>query len=185
MINKEVTPKINIKYVAVFAVAVLLSWVLHELAHWVAGEWLGYTIEMRLNSSGPVSGDYVQPWHYTAISAAGPLFTLCEALVIFVLMMQRRRVLLYPFLFICFFMRLFAAIISFINPNDEARISTAFGLGKFTLPAVVTLLLFLLVYKVSKTYGFRLKFNLVNVGLALLFSIMIIMADMYFKVRLM
>ena len=81
-------------------------------------------------------------------------------------------------------MRLFATIISFRNPNDEARISTAIGIGKFTLPIIMTCILFLLLYKISIKYRFDTKFNLANLGLIILFSSLIILTDMYFNVRL-
>jgi hypothetical protein len=177
-------PKIDIKYVAVFAIAVFLSWVLHELAHWIVGEYLGYKMGMTLNKSYPISGQLSKDLHYQIISAAGPIFTLCEALLVFLLMTQRKRILLYPFIFTCFYMRLFATIISFRHSNDEARISTAIGIGKFTLPIIMTGILFVLLFKVSKTYSFNTKFNLANLGLTILFSSLIILTDMYFKVRL-
>lgn len=34
--------KIEKKYIAIFASAVLLTWIFHELAHLIAGEMLGY-----------------------------------------------------------------------------------------------------------------------------------------------
>lgn len=176
--------KIDKRYVAVFAMAVFLSWTLHELAHWTVGEYLGYKMAITLNKSYLLSGQYSKDLHYQIISAAGPIFTLCEALFVFILMIQRKRILLYPFIFTCFYMRLFATIISFRHPNDEARISTAIGIGKFTLPLIVTAILFALIYKVSKKYRFDIKFNLANLGLTILFSSLIILTDMYFKVRL-
>ena len=183
MINNFARPVIDKKYIAVFALALFSSWIFHELAHWAVGEYLGYKMAMTLNSGYPISGQYSKDIHYQIISAAGPIFTLCEAIFVFILMVRKRRVLLYPFLFTCFYMRLFAAIMSFRNPNDEARISTAMGIGKFTLPAIITLTLFALVYKISKTYKLDIKFNMVNLGLAILFSSIIILADMYFKIR--
>lgn len=184
MTTDNTKPVINAKYVLVFAVAVLLSWTLHELAHWVAGEYLEYDMGMTLNKTFPLGGQYTSERHYQLISAAGPVFTVCEAIFVFILLMQRRLLLLYPFLFTCFYMRLFAAIISFRNPNDEARISTALGIGKFTLPIIVTAVLFILLYKVTKQYRLSTKFILLNLGLTILFSTVIILSDMFFKVRL-
>lgn len=184
MSGNPIQPKIDRTYIAISGMAVLLTWLLHELSHWAAGEWLGYDMVMTLNSGYPVSRQYSQELHYQLISAAGPIFTLGEALLIFILMKKSRRVWLYPFLFTCFYMRLFATVISFRRPNDEARISTALGIGKFTLPILMTIALFLLLYNVSKSYGFKSKFNLINLGLVILFSSLIILADMYFKVRL-
>jgi hypothetical protein len=184
MTSKLSDPAITKKYIAVFALAVLLSWVLHELCHWMTGEYLGYNMAMTLNTSYPLEGKYVNDTHNQLISAAGPLFTLLEAILVFILMIQRKRILLYPFLFTCFYMRLLATIISFGNPNDEARISTAMGIGKFTLPIIVTGILFLLVYRISKRYALSTAFNLKNLGLVILFTSIIILTDMFLKVRL-
>jgi hypothetical protein len=174
---------ISRKYVSVLAIAVFVSWVLHELAHWAVGEYLGYEMGMALNSSFPLSMQYSHDSHYQIISAAGPIFTLLQALIIFALMLNKKVVLFYPFLFVCFYMRLFAFVISIRHANDEARISSALNIGKYTLPLLVTTFLFLLVYKISKLYKFNFKFNLANLGLTIFFSSIIILVDMYFKIR--
>ena len=182
--RNNVHPQIDKTYILVFVIAVFFSWIGHEFAHWITGEYLGYKMAMTLNSSYPVGGFYSSDLHYQIVSAAGPIFTLIEAVLIFVLMMNKKRVYLYPILFTCFYLRFLATILSFRKPNDEARISAAVGFGKFTLPLLMTGILFLLVLKISKTYKFNLKFNLTNLGLVILFSSIIILADMYFKVRL-
>ena len=184
MIDDSTKYDINKKYVSIFAIAVLFSWILHEFAHWAVGECLGYKMIMTLNSSYPANGNYSKNLHYQIISTGGPIITLCEAILIFILMTRRNIILLYPFLFTCFYMRLFATVISFRHPNDEARISCAMGIGKFTLPLFMSITLFALIYKVSHRYKIDTKFNLANLGLTLLFSSIIILTDMYFKVRL-
>lgn len=176
--------KITGKYILVFFIAVLLSWVFHELAHVAAGEALGYNMGMRLNSAFPTAGKFSEDIHYHLISAAGPLFTIIQAIVFFLLMYKKNKPGLYPFLFVCFYMRLLATGISFFNPNDEARISTAMGIGKFTLPVIVTVILFYMVYKISKQYRFTKKFNLANFLLTMLFTSIIILSDQFFKIRI-
>lgn len=180
---ESIRSKIDTKYVMVFGIAVFFSWIFHEFAHWAVGEYLGYKMRMTLNSSYPVYGEYSKDLHYQIISAAGPVFTLCEAILVFILMMRKKLLLLYPFIFSCFYMRLFATIISILNPNDEARISYAIGIGKFTLPLIMTGILFLLVHKISTVYKFDNKFNLANLGLVILFSSIIILTDMCFKIK--
>ncbi|MEI9809245.1 MAG: hypothetical protein WDO16_16040 [Bacteroidota bacterium] len=64
---------ISSKYVLVTCIAVVLSWVLHEFAHWVAGTLLGYEMGMTFNKAFPANG-YTTDWHYQVISAAGPGF---------------------------------------------------------------------------------------------------------------
>lgn len=176
--------KISFRYVAILLLAVCLSWFVHELSHYLTGVALGYRMTMTLNTASPLDGKYIYDWHYQLISAAGPLITIAEALIVFVLMKQAKRKFLYPFLFTCFYLRLLAALLSFINPNDEARISKAAGLGTFTLPLLVVALLFYLLYQTSKRYHFSKTFNAANLGLIILFSSVIILSDQYFRIRI-
>lgn len=184
LIMQPIKTKVRAKYIIITAFAVLSSWLLHEFAHYLTGEALGYKMAMSLNQGYPVDGHYNRDLHYQLISAAGPLVTLIEALLVSLLMQRRRTVLPYPFLFICFYMRLLAAGMSFINPNDEARISKTAGIGAATLSIFVVALLFCLIYKTSKQYGFSKKFNWVNLGLVILFSSIIILNDQAFTVRI-
>lgn len=173
--------KINIKYILITLIAVISSWLLHEFAHWIAGEMLGYQMSMTLNTTYPSSGKYLLQEHYVMISAAGPIVTIIEAIIIFMILKRKRQIILYPFLFTCFYMRFFATVISFKNPNDEARISSFLGLGKFTLPILVSIFLFYLIYIISKHFRLELKFNLLTFALILLFSSVLILANQFFK----
>ena len=102
MTSEHTNPKIDKSYVAVFIMAVFLSWTLHELAHWAVGEYLGYKMVMTLNRCYPINGQFSKDLHYQIISAAGPIFTLSEAFLVFILIIRRKRILFYPFIFICF-----------------------------------------------------------------------------------
>jgi hypothetical protein len=175
---------VNIKYILITVVAVAASWVLHELAHWTAGTLLGYEMGMTLNKAFPINGKYNSGLHYQLVSAAGPVFTLIEAFVVFFIMQQKKIAAVYPFLFTCFYMRLFAAVISIRNPNDEARISESLELGTFVLPVIVAAILFFLLYKTSARYKFSAGFNVINLVLIILFSSVIILTDQFFHIRL-
>ncbi|NOT50383.1 MAG: hypothetical protein HOP10_03795 [Chitinophagaceae bacterium] len=176
--------KISNKYVTITAIAVFSSWVLHEFSHWATGTALGYKMGMSLNKTFLANGSFNSSADYQLVSSAGPAFTILQALLIFLLMKKYRNYLLYPFLLTCFYMRLFATVISFRRYNDEARISDFFGIGAFTLPVIVSVLLFLLVFKTSKDYGFSLRFNLTTLVLVILFSTIIILTDQFLHVRL-
>lgn len=176
--------RVNGKYIFFSGIAVFVSWVLHEMAHWAAGKLLGYDMIMGLNKASVVNGGFKSDCHYQMMSAAGPIFTLIEAVIIFMLMGQRRIFYLYPFLFTCFYMRLFATVISLRNPNDEARISKSLGIGTFTLPLIVTAILFFLVYKTSNRYQFSMKLNLITLVLTIFFSSILIGADQLFHIRI-
>ncbi len=92
-------------YILLTALAVLFSWFINELAHYFTGVFLGYDMAITLNTAYPISGQYAKDWHYQAISAAGPIITIIEAVIVFVLMRNGRRAMLYPFLFTSFYMR--------------------------------------------------------------------------------
>ena len=176
--------KINFKYILLTAVAVFLSFELHELAHFFTGEYLGNKMAMTLNSGYPFNGFYLEKWQYTVVSAAGPLFTILQALIFYFLLKKINNYYLYPWLLIAFFMRFSAMVLSFRNPNDEARISTSLGLGKFTLPLLVSTFLFFLVFKINQKYSYTKRFNLISVLLIIFFYSAIILIDQYFHIRL-
>jgi hypothetical protein len=176
--------RITGKYILVTGLAVLFSWLLHEFAHWTTGNMLGYKMAMSLNKTTPLSGFFKSDKHYQLISAAGPAITLVQAFLVFFLMKKQKTTLLYPFLFSCFYMRLFATVISFRHLNDEARISNSLTVGTFTLPIIVTAALLFLVYKTSINNKFTFRFNLITLGLIIFFSSVIIMADQFLHIRL-
>ena len=176
-------PKISFTYIVITAVAVFASWELHELAHYLTGTYLGYRMGMSLNTGFPIQGHYNSDIDYQIISAAGPIFTLAEAMIVFSMMYRKNLPSLYPFLYTCFYMRLLAAVLSFIHPNDEARISRSIGLGLFTLPVISVAIFFFLLYKIAKQYGFTTKFNLITMVLIIAFSTAIIFSDQFFHIR--
>ena len=139
---------------------------------------------MTLNSGYPLNGFYLSDWHYTVVSAAGPLFTILQALVFYFILRKKDNYFLYPFLFTCFFLRFSAMVISLKNPNDEARISETLGIGTFTLPVMVSLLLYFLVHKTSRQYNYSNRFQGFTTLIVLLFYSTIILTDKYFHIRL-
>jgi hypothetical protein len=152
--------------------------------HFFSGELLGNKMAMTLNSAYPVNGFYLKEWHYAVVSAAGPLFTILQALIFYFLLKRYNNYYLYPCLLIAFFMRFTAMILSFRRSNDEARISTQLGWGMFTLPLIVSIFLFFLVFKISQKYNYTKRFNLLTVLLILFFYSAIILTDKYFHIRL-
>ncbi|OLY91102.1 hypothetical protein SAMN05444008_11843 [Cnuella takakiae] len=176
--------RINPAYLLITVVVVVASWLLHEGAHYLAGIALGYPMAMTLNTAYPVSGSYNSSAHEQWISAAGPLFTLLSAILVFVLMGKGRRPLLYPVLFTAFYMRLLAGIISLFNPNDEARISSWLGLGRFTLPLLVVAILGWLLYKRASEQGVSRRVNWVTLLVVMVVASAIVLSDQFFRLRL-
>lgn len=172
-------------YILAAAGAVFITWLLHEFAHWAVSEWwFGYETVLTLNSAYPVAGKHEEAWHSIVISAAGPLITLGQAVVVFGLLKQKWNKVLYLFLFIPFYMRLLAGLMNVINLNDEGRISSYLNLGTFTMPLIISAGLFLMVYRISKKYKLDWKFQTITIGFVMLASSVLILADQFFGIRI-
>ncbi|MBW1295971.1 hypothetical protein [Aquimarina litoralis] len=170
---------INIKYILITAVAVVSSFFFHEFAHFITGKLLGYEMGMTLNSAFLLEGEYQYGWHQQLVSAAGPIFTITQAFIIFYIIRKTDNKYWYPFLFFAFYSRVLAMIISIFNPNDEARISAWLGLGYWILPLLVGFTLFTLLLKTSKEQKYNLKFNLINYFLSSVFIAGVVFSDQY------
>lgn len=160
----------NLKYIAYSLIAVVLTFLIHEFAHWTMGELLGYEMIMTLNKAYPVNLSYSEDWHYTLISAVGPLTTLLQAFVVYIIIRRTSRSYIYPLLFSCFYVELLSGIMNFRNANDLGRISRTFNLGFFTIPLFFIAIHFLMVYTTSIREKYTTKFNLVTLLWTLLFS---------------
>ncbi len=172
--------QLTAKYILISGIAVLLSFVFHELAHWVAGELLGYKMGMTFNTTTFPHNMIIPDRHEVIVSAAGPLFTILQGSVFYWLLRKYNNDDLYPFLFTAFYIRLLAGAMNFINLNDEGRISKILGIGTYTLSVIVCTILFLLLYKISKGNKYSFKFQLANVLLTICFSSVLILGNQYF-----
>jgi len=183
------TSKQRLVYFIWVAVAVVFTWLIHEFGHWATGTLLGYPMKMTLNTAGLVEGAFSTTWHRLVVSSAGPVITLIQAGVVFVLLRKRSAAALYPFLFVPFYMRLMAGVINVISLNDEGRVSQALGLGTYTLPALVTLALLVLVIQASRSTvlgrpAFKARFQIGTTLAVMLFSSILILADQFLTIRL-
>ncbi len=178
--NKQA--RISFTYVLVTLAAVIVSWLIHEFAHWSTGELLGNEMVMTLNTSYPKAGIYLEDWHGTIISAAGPIITLIQAIIFYFLLKKGAGKFLFPFLLTCLYMRSVAGVINFINLNDEGRISRDLGLGSFTLPFIIFGILFYLVYSMASTKEYGAKFITITTLLIMLFSSVLILSDQAIKI---
>lgn len=178
--------KVSALYLVSIVFAVIFTWLLHEFAHWTVSEWLGYDTILSLNGTYPAAGEYDKaPWHYLAVSAAGPLITLLQAVAVFGHLRFNEWVkYLYPLLFTPFYMRLLAAIMNFINLNDEGRISVHFGLGTFTLPILVSAILLLTVFVTSRYHRLRPRLQVTTILTIMVVSSILILADQFFTIRI-
>jgi hypothetical protein len=151
-----------------FVLVGIVTYVLHEAAHWVTGLALGYPVAFSLNGVTP-SGQMTASDH-VLFSLAGPAITAIGAVAAFVWLRRDRALTAYAIIYFAFFMRLVAAAASLFNPNDEARASTLLGLGMWTLPAIMVLALGALTIVSSR--ALRLSWK-VNVGAYVVSSVVI------------
>ena len=176
--------KQRFQYLLWVAAAVAATWLLHEFAHWATGTLLGYPMDMTLNTAGLEEGEYRANWHQHLVSMAGPLITLLQAGGVFALLRRTPVPTLYPFLFVPFYMRLLAGVVNVVNLNDEGRVSQALGLGTYTLPILVSLVLLILVVQASRSASFKARFQLGTTLAVMLFSSIVVLADQFFSIRL-
>ena len=158
------TQNTNLKYIGICLLAVFISFFLHEGAHFLMGKVLGYDMWMNLNSAGIVGdGTFNTAWKKHLVSAAGPIFTIIQGLVVFYIIKKSKNLMWYPFIFTGVLMRLFAAVVSYFGmSNDEARISEWLGIGKMTLPLLVSGFLIYLTVSLTRHCKISWKFNLVT-----------------------
>lgn len=172
------TTKITFRYAVACAIAVVFTWILHEFTHWVTNQSLGIDAVMKLNSVSPVPGQDLNNWDIITVAASGPIITILQALVFFFILWKGSwNAIVYPFLFTPFYMRFLAGVFNLIRPNDEGKVSAFLEIGLFTLPLLVSGLLFFLVYKVAVKHQLNWKFQLWTTVLIMFFSSILIMMD--------
>ena len=166
-------------YALMFIPAALVTWLLHEFAHWQMGEALGYDMWMSLNGGGLAGeGSYDSALDRSLVDAAGPLLTYVLAIGALALIRTTRSLLLYPFLFLQFYMRAVALGISVVSqPNDEARISLELGLPLWLLPGIAVTLLLVLTVIGSRTVSAGWTGNIIAYVMASLLSAAIVFLD--------
>lgn len=184
MIKNSTLEKIDLKYIVIILIAVFLSTLFHELAHWGTGEILGNKMTASLNSANVISGEYKHEWNRNFITGAGPLFTILQAIVVFFLLNKYPKKELYPFLLFPLAMRFWAGLANLLGPNDEGRLGLSLGVGLLTISFFVCCFLFFLIYKSSKKHHFSLKFNLISFLFCSIFLIALSFINEYFKIRI-
>ncbi len=173
-----------IKYTIAIVVATFITFFFHEMSHWVSYELLGYDAGFTLNTANVKNPEIKLSTNQRIItSGSGPLFTIIQATVFYFILKKKNNLMLYPFLFLPFVMRLGAGIANVFEANDEGRISLYLGLNLYTISVIVVTFLFFLVYKTSKRGKYGLKTNIFTFIMALLLILFISYADNKFNLR--
>jgi hypothetical protein len=153
-------PRPAIGLTAAVALAVIVAMnVAHEIGHGLAGKAMGYSVIVRSNHASVEGGVFRSATDALIMSAAGPLVTLLIALVAWP-MARRGSKLAAGVVLAALASRLIAAVASLNYPNDEARISLALGIGKWTLFAVVIVSLAALTVSVLRRQSFDWRWYL-------------------------
>ncbi|MFK8059652.1 MAG: hypothetical protein AB8B78_06115 [Polaribacter sp.] len=173
-----------IKYTAILIIATFITFFFHEMCHWIAYELLGYDAGFTLNGASVKNSNLkLTKTQRIITSAAGPIFTICQAIVFYFILRKHKNILLYPFLFLPFIMRLGAGWANKFQPNDEGRISLDLGLNLYIVSTIVVVFLFFLVFKISKKNKISIIFNTITflISIILLFSLAYL--DSKYKIR--
>ena len=173
-----------LQYLGVMVLATFLTFFFHEMSHWIAYELLGYDAGFTLNgASVKDSSIELTKTHRMITSASGPLFTILQAIVFYVLLKKRKNILLYPFLFLPFIMRLGALWANQFKPNDEGRISLELGLNLYVISTAVVVFLFFLLFKTSRKNKISILFNGITFVVSALLLLALTYLDFKYKIR--
>ncbi|MBO6797296.1 hypothetical protein [Maricaulis sp.] len=129
-----------------------VTYLLHELGHWGAGEMLGVDMWMTLNKAGPVDRSYPSEEISILVSLAGPAVTVAIGIFAYFYAIMFRSVVAYGILYIQFLLRGLAGGISLLgeHPNDEAAAGLALGIGIYPITLGVVGFLFILLWDAAR-----------------------------------
>jgi len=163
-----------IRLILTLLVAAYASFAFHELGHWLAGRLLGYEVAMDLNGTWIKGGQFTKVSHALYFYIGGPAFTLLQAVIALVIIERTKAVFVYPFVFFPAMMRVFPLAFRGYGAEDEARISAIMGLGTYTVGIVVCSILFVLLWRGSRTLKLNLKINSVLFLCRIAFTLMVV-----------
>ena len=174
----------SLKYVAIMILATFLTFFFHEMSHWIAYELLGYDAGFTLNGASVKDANIkLSTAHRNITSAAGPIFTIIQAIAFYFILEKHKSIMLYPFLFLPFIMRLGAGWANRFQPNDEGRISLNFDLNLYTISAIVVAFLFFLVFKTARRNKYSIVFNIITFVISAMLLFTLTYLDSKYKLR--
>jgi len=160
--------KIDFKYAGIIVGVVMTSCFIHEFGHFITGVLLGNKMKMTLNMTAPLH-EYLHAWHAPVVSSAGPLFTLLQAIVAFVLIQYDfSNRTLFVFLLTPVTLRIWSYLVSPFRAQDEAIVGQACGLAPWIFPLVVWLILGGLAWWGSRKIQVSSKFVWITILLILI-----------------
>jgi hypothetical protein len=140
--------KLKLSFFPLLVLVFFVTNLVHESFHWLMGAALGFDMRFGLNTVRYLSP--TEPWQRALADAAGPFVTVLQAVIAYALLLRSAAPAAFAFLYAATFMRVVAGLVSFLLPNDEARVSLFLGMGKWTLPVLVAGALLILAVRGSK-----------------------------------
>ena len=122
-------------------IVIAATFALHEAAHGLAGQAMGYKTYVRVNSSGLTEGQKATPAHEQIMTAAGPAVTIGQGAVGLILAVAFGWRGAFAIVFSALMMCSLAAVASLRTPNDEARLGLAWDMGFWTVHTLVIAIL--------------------------------------------
>lgn len=161
-----ITPGRTARFASLCAFATLVTCAIHEAAHYLMGETLGYNMWVGFGNIGLDPRQYDTDFHAFLIVLAGPVVTLLQAFLFSLFIWSREQVSLYPFVFAALFMQfaeIAAAVIAM--PSDQALVSLQLGLPAWLMPLVFASLISLICLSAARRAQTHWRHNVIA-GLA-------------------
>lgn len=152
--------RINWKVIILFIPIAFMTYIFHEFGHWIFGEFSGNDMTLSLNNSAPESGYFSDDSDALWSAIGGPLFTIIQAFIFFVITWITKSVYAYSIVFFAVFSRFFSIILGGINLQDEARIAALLDTDKYSVALIVLTILFLILWRSNR----RMKLDTKAVG---------------------
>lgn len=165
-------------YLELFVIG-LLTYLIHEAAHCLAGTAMGLPMAFHLN--GVVLKVPATPSQKAIIDIAGPAVTVLQSLIAYRLVISHDSLRAFGFVYMAGFMRIVAGFISFIYLNDEARFSRFPHLPAIVMPLLVGVFLFSLMVVGSRRLRLGWKTQLACYHSASVTLVIIVGGDMLLR----
>ncbi|MFO7938480.1 MAG: hypothetical protein R6U66_01900 [Bacteroidales bacterium] len=170
-------PKKLLILLLLFIPASLFTCSFHEFGHWLIGEITGNEMTFGLNHVSVKEGHYLASDHEWLITLSGPLFTLIQAIILWVFIEIVHFLYLFPFLFFSFFIRFAVLFSGNLTMQDEAIIARGLGLSTQTIIFPLLILLLFMVYRSHQILKFKWYHQLLFSVISLICLFGIILTD--------
>jgi hypothetical protein len=151
--------KFNLTIILLFIPAGYMTYLFHELGHWIIGEILGNDMVYSLNGVWSRNGHYINMNHGLLVYLGGPVFTILQSILVLIIIEKFKIIYAYPFVFFPVFTRFFSLVLGGFSNQDEAKISATMEIGTYTFAVIVLFVLLIILLRSSHKLRVGLKYN--------------------------